>query len=205
MHVHGENEGLNVPLDESSPTVDPEVSLHLTGTNTPPRSCTLLGVSHGKIHLRTTQWIEPASRVTAIFAHITLAGEVVYCTRKDDAYRACIAMISESENDQRREPRIPVRQPGTIIVLSDEGSESTQGTLLDLSKSGMRLDISHRVETGTMVFFVTDSNAVAGEVRYCHQRRSGYFEAGVEIVDIMSDAGRNIRQENSPQTRAGSP
>lgn len=183
-------------LDESPLIPGLEVLVRLTGANAPPLSGVLLGTTHGKINLRMNQWIEPASRVSATFANITLSGEVVYCMRKDTSYQTCIAMVSEI--NQRREPRIPVRQPGRIIILSCDGSESTEGTLLDLSASGMRLEMSHRVETGTMIFFVTESAAVAGEVRYCQQRRSGHFEAGVQITVILPQTESQQKSRQGP-------
>lgn len=64
----------------------PEVLLRLAGTGSPPHCCTLLGIAHGKMHVRDDQWIEPASRVDAIFARLAFSGEVIYCTRKDTWY-----------------------------------------------------------------------------------------------------------------------
>jgi hypothetical protein len=73
------------------------------------------------------------------------------------------------------------------LALSENGSKSSRGTLLGVSVSGMRLDISHRVETGTMIFVETESVLVVGEVRYCNERQKGRFDAGVEVTDVLSD------------------
>jgi hypothetical protein len=158
------------------------------------------------MQLLTNQWIEPASPVTATFGHITFPGEIVYCTRKDTGYRACIALISE--NDQRREPRLSVRQPGRIVALSGDGSESSQGTLLDVSASGMRLETSRRFETGAMIFYVTESVVIVGEVRHCEQKRRTHFEAGVQITAVLSDiesqqkAREGILKAQSPEVHS---
>lgn len=164
----------------------PEVLLQLTGTNSPPRSCTLLGIERGKFHVRLDDWIEPASRVSAAFARITLTGEVVYCTRKDGWYRTCVAIIS-NDDQSRRQPRLPVQLPGRVVIMADHGTESDQGLLLDVSVSGMRVDVPHRVEPGTMIFVETGSILVVGEVRHCDEGRNGRFEAGVEITDTLYD------------------
>ncbi len=191
--------------DESALNHGPEVLVRVEGTSESPFPCILLRASQGKIHLRTNQWIEPATRVTAAFPHISVAGAVVYCTRIDTGYRFCISMISG--NDKRREPRLLTRQPGKIVALSADGSESTSGTLVDLSVSGMRLEMTHRVETGTMIFFVTGSIAIVGEVRYSHQRQLGGFEAGVEIIETLYDpevretSVRSILKGTSLETR----
>jgi hypothetical protein len=176
--------GLMSDLDQSTRISGPEIFIHLPGANAPSRSCTVLGIAHGQMHIRTDRWIEPATLVLAVFARITLAGEVVYCTRKDSWYRACIGVISE--DDQRREPRLSVRQPGTINALADNGNESAEGTLLDLSVSGMRVEVPHRIQPGTMILVETRSAVVAGEVRHCLKGRDGRFEAGIEITDILS-------------------
>ena len=118
------------------------------------------------MHIRANDWIEPASRVSAMIGRITVSGEVVYCTRKDTWYRACIAL--NSENEGRREPRLPVRLPGSVVVLSGDGGEqAVEGLVLDVSVSGMRLRIPQGVETETMIFVEMASTLVVGEVRHC--------------------------------------
>ena len=152
---------------ESGRIFGPEVLLHLTGTSAPPLACALLGIERGKMHFRTNDWIEPASRVSAMLGRVNVSGEIVYCTRKDTWYRACIAL--NSENEGRREPRLPVRLPGAVVALSGDGGEqSVQGLVLDVSISGMRLKIPQSVEIGTMIFVEMASTLVVGEVRRCH-------------------------------------
>ena len=171
---------------DGSRTTGPEVVLQLTGTNSPPHSCILLGIEHGQIHIRDDKWIEPASRVSATFARISVSGEVLHCVTKDGWFRISVAIISN--NDQgRRQPRLPVYLPGSVVAFSEKGSESSKGTLLDVSVSGMRLDISHRVEVGTMIFVETESVLVVGEVRYCNKKKKSGYDAGVAVTDVLSD------------------
>ena len=171
---------------ESGRIFGPDVLLHLTGTGTPPLPCALLGIERGKMHIRANDWIEPASRVSAMIGRITVSGEVVYCTRKETWYRTCIAL--NSENEGRREPRLPVRLPGAVIALSGDGSEqSVQGVVIDVSLSGMRLRIPQSVADGTMIFVEMASTLVVGEVRRCIAGENGHFEAGIEITDVLSD------------------
>jgi hypothetical protein len=170
----------------------PEVFLQLTGTDSPPHSCILLGVEHGEIHIRSDEWLEPGWPVSATFARISVSGEVLYCIRKDGWFRISVAVISKNDHG-RRQPRLPVCLPGSVVAFSENGSESSRGTLLDVSVSGMRLDISHPVKAGTMIFVETESVLVVGEVRYCNRRQDGGFDAGVAVTDVLSDikSGQN--------------
>lgn len=169
---------------ESGRIFGPDVLLHLTGTGAPPLPCALLGIERGKMHIRAAGWIEPASRVSAMIGSITVSGEVVYCTRKETWYRTCIAL--NSENEGRREPRLPVQLPGAVLALSGEGERSVPGMVLDVSLSGLRLRIPQSVASGTMIFVEMASTLVVGEVRHCVEK-NGHFEVGIEITDVLSD------------------
>jgi hypothetical protein len=164
----------------------PEILLQLIGTDSPPHSCILLGIEHGEIHIRADEWIEPGSHVNATFARISVAGEVLHCTRKDGWCRISVA-VNSTHDLGRRQPRLPVYLPGSVVAFSGNGSDSGRGTLLDVSISGMRLDTSHRVEVGAMIFVETRSVLVVGEVRYCNKREKGGYDAGVEVTDVLSD------------------
>ena len=163
----------------------PGITLRSLSTDAPPRSCILLGLVQGKLHIRSDQWIEPSSRVRAQFEHLSFLGEVLYCARKDTWFRVCIDLLAGQE--QRREPRLPVHQHGTVITLSGENPSSEPGTLVDLAVAGMCIQLSHAVETGTMIYIETESALVAGEVRHCREVASGCFEAGVQVTDVLPD------------------
>ena len=179
---------------ESGRIFGPEVLLHLNGLSAPPLPCALLGIEHGKMHIRANEWIEPASRVSAMLGRINVSGEVIYCTRKDTWYRACIEL--NSGNEGRREPRLPVRLPAAVVALSGDGGEqSVQGLVLDVSLAGMRLKIPQGVEAETMIFVEMASTLVVGEVRHCRAGENGYFEAGIEITDVLFDT--KSRQNSS--------
>lgn len=178
--------GLSGSPELSALTSGPEVRLRLQGVKEKFFQCILLGMEQGKMHVRSDRWIEPASFVSAVFSHLTFSGEVLYCTRKDTWYRICIDLLA-GEEQRRSEPRLAVHQHGTVIALSDDRSESkTPGVLLDLAVAGMRVELPQRVEPGAMIYFETESELVAGQVRRCHQYPDGRFEAGVEVTEILS-------------------
>jgi hypothetical protein len=149
----------------------------------PPQSCVMLGLAAGKLHVRSAQWIEPSSRIRAQFEHHSFTGEVQYCTRKDTWFRVCIDLLAEQ--DQRREPRISLRQKGAVTTLSSSGPLSVAGMLLDLAIAGMRVELPHEVEPGTMMYIETDTALIAGEVRHCRKASESNFEAGIAVTDVL--------------------
>ena len=160
----------------------PAVTLFSMIPDIPPHSCVMLGLAEGKLHVRSTQWIEPSSRIRAQFEHHSFSGEVQYCTRKESWFRVCIDLMAE---EQRREPRISLRQTGHVTTLSNAGPLSAPGMLLDLSIAGMRIELPHEVEPGTMMYIETEATLIAGEVRHCRKGSEGKFEAGVVVTDVL--------------------
>ncbi|HVW10551.1 MAG TPA: hypothetical protein VHC90_18310 [Bryobacteraceae bacterium] len=161
----------------------PAITLHSMMSDAPPRACVMLGLAEGKLHVRSSQWIEPSSRIRAQFEHHSFTGEVEYCTRKDSWFRVCIDLMAE--DDQRRKPRLALRQKGAVTTLSNAGPSSSPGMLLDLAIAGMRIEVPHRVEAGTMIYIETETALIAGEVRHCGEGSEGNFEAGVAVTDIL--------------------
>lgn len=161
----------------------PEITLHSLAADAPPQSCVMLGLAEGKLHVGSAQWIEPTSRIRAQFEHHSFIGEVEYCLHKDTWFRVCIDLMAE--DDQRRKPRLALRQPGFVTTLSNTGPSSSPGVLLDLAIAGMRIEVPDRVENGTMIYIETDTALIAGEVRHCGKGSDGNFEAGVDVTDIL--------------------
>lgn len=161
----------------------PGVTLYSMAPDDPPRPCVMLGLAEGKLHVRSSQWIEPSSRIRAQFEHHSFNGEVQYCTRKDTWFRICIDLLAE--HDQRREPRMAVHQKGAVTTLSNTHPLSVPGVLLDLAIAGMRIELPHEVEPGTMMYIETATALIAGEVRHCRKGSEGNFEAGVAVTDVL--------------------
>jgi hypothetical protein len=170
-------------VKELASVAGPEITLHSLTPDAPPRSCVMLGLAEGKLHVRSDRWIEPRSRIRAQFEHHSFTGEVEYCTHKDSWFRVCIDLMAE--DDQRRKPRLALRQPGFVTTLSNSGPSPSPGVLLDLAIAGMRIEIPDRIENGTMIYIETDTALIAGEVRHCSKGSGGNFEAGVDVTDIL--------------------
>ncbi|MGA2711747.1 MAG: PilZ domain-containing protein, partial [Bryobacteraceae bacterium] len=124
------------------------------------------------------------TRVFVKFKKVTLEAIVQYSNPKDAGYRLCLSVTGEPER-RRREPRLPVHQPATITSLCD-GAIVFEGTLTDLSRSGLRAQIREPLMVGTIVCVETQTTIVVGEIRHCGER-DGHYEIGVEITDILTD------------------
>lgn len=161
----------------------PEITLHSLVADARPQCCVMLGLAEGKLHVRSAQWIEPGSRMRAQFEHHSFTGEVEYCMEKGTWFRVCIDLLAE--DDQRRKPRLALRQRGFVTTLSGTGPSTSPGVLLDLAIAGMRIEVPDRVENGTMIYIETENALIAGEVRHCRKGSGGNFEAGVDVTDIL--------------------
>ena len=89
--------------------------------------------------------------------------------------------------ERRSEPRYPTHEPAEI-ELQDIPDEPIYGTVLDVSRSGLRLALPQRIERCARVRVKLQQNVIIGEVRYCRAVLGG-FHAGVQIQDLVRPAG----------------
>ena len=68
-------------------------------------------------------------------------------------------------------------------------AEPLYGTILDVSRSGLRLAIPTRISRGEHVKIKLHRNVIFGEVRYCRAVRGG-FQAGLKIQDLVRPFGK---------------
>jgi hypothetical protein len=85
--------------------------------------------------------------------------------------------------ERRREARYPTNDPAEIRILPLSGPR-LPSTVIDVSRSGLRLEVSTQLARGLQVEVVLPAKAaVFGEVRYC--RRAGdAFHVGIRIQDV---------------------
>jgi len=88
--------------------------------------------------------------------------------------------------EQRRETRYTTNDPARVATLPPT-TDPMSGTVVDVSKSGMRLEVPTALAKGCRVEVVIPGKiTVYGEVRYC--RKSGaVFQAGVLIEGTLSE------------------
>jgi hypothetical protein len=89
----------------------------------------------------------------------------------------------ERKTERRRQARDPLSVPLSILSTDHEGRETVlHAQLLDISVSGARLSIPHKLPIGSAVTFYYHKFGIGGRgsVRYCHSGRKGY-EVGLEF------------------------
>ena len=86
--------------------------------------------------------------------------------------------------ERRREPRYPCNDPVEVRIISP-GGPCFPATVLDVSRSGLRLELGARIAKGSeMEVTVRGHVVIFGEIRYC--RRTGdSFHAGILIRDVL--------------------
>jgi len=93
-----------------------------------------------------------------------------------------------SFSEKRREARYPTSDAVTVKISPYNG-EPIPATVIDVSKSGLRLELEASLPRHARIQILMLSNklAIFGEVRYC-RRSGGVVHAGVLIEDVV--AGR---------------
>jgi hypothetical protein len=91
--------------------------------------------------------------------------------------------------EKRREARYPTNDPAEVEVVSGGTGRST-ATVLDVSKSGLRLKLESSINKGAEVKVTLQRNVVIfGQIRYCRPL-DGSFDAGVLIQDMSQNSGQ---------------
>ena len=100
-----------------------------------------------------------------------------------EANRAAAALRGALFIEKRREARYPTHDPAEVEIVKSEASP-IPATVLDVSRSGLRLRLTMAIEKSTEIKITLQRNVVIfGQVRHC--RRTGdAFEAGILIQDL---------------------
>lgn len=93
---------------------------------------------------------------------------------------------SEEAGERRSEARYPAQDPAEIELLPGP-SELMYGTILNVSRSGLRVALTKRIDRGEQIKVKLHHNVIFGEVRYCRSV-SGGFQAGIRIQDLVRPA-----------------
>ncbi len=88
--------------------------------------------------------------------------------------------------DRRREAHYPAQEPAELELLYGP-REPIYGTILDVSRSGLRIELPRRIHRGEEVKVKLQHNVIFGEVRYC-RAVSGVFQAGIRIDELVRPA-----------------
>jgi len=104
---------------------------------------------------------------------------------------------STSFSEKRKERRYPTNDAVEVRILPD--GKPIPATVVDVSKSGLRLELVTSLATHARIEILMASSklAIFGEVRYC--RRSGaVFHSGVLTEDVVyskPETGEHLRED----------
>jgi hypothetical protein len=90
--------------------------------------------------------------------------------------------------ERRSEARYQTHDPAEIEILPGP-AVPLYGTVLDVSRSGLRVALSQRISRGQQVEVKLHRNVIFGEVRYCRAVSNG-FHVGLRILDLVRPAGK---------------
>jgi hypothetical protein len=96
--------------------------------------------------------------------------------------------IQAHNAERRAEARYATQDPAELEILPGP-SEPIYGTILDVSRSGLRIALRERISRGEQVMVKLHRNVIFGEVRYCRPVPGG-FQAGLKIQDLVRPPGR---------------
>jgi hypothetical protein len=85
--------------------------------------------------------------------------------------------------ETRCEPRFPVKTTAVLRVLSDSDAGVPHVVMVDISKSGMRVECAHFLRHGSQVSIETKELTIVGTVQNCTEIRTGLFGFGIKIRD----------------------
>jgi len=89
--------------------------------------------------------------------------------------------------ERRAEARYPTQEPAEIEIFPGPRGPF-YGTIVDVSRSGLRIALRKRIGRGARVKVKLRRNVIFGEVRYCRAVADG-FQAGVKIQDLVRPPG----------------
>lgn len=110
---------------------------------------------------------------------------------KTFSFAVAAAAPSDLDAERRTEARYVTQDPAEFEILPGP-SQPIRGTIVDVSRSGLRVTLPQRIGRGEQVRVKLQDNVILGEVRYC-RAVSGAFQAGIQIRNLVRPAGRASR------------
>jgi len=93
---------------------------------------------------------------------------------------------SPSDENRRTEHRFEVNSPVQVFIRYPSVAGPFHGVVLDLSKSGMRLQMETSLPKASQVQVKFGEVVVFGEVKFCREMDSVHYEAGLHIEDLFA-------------------
>ena len=67
-----------------------------------------------------------------------------------------------------------------------DSSEPAAAYVLDISTSGIRVRVNFFLATGTEATLHFNNTIATGHVRYCRSNQDDSFDAGLQLVDVLT-------------------
>ena len=87
-------------------------------------------------------------------------------------------------SERRKDRRAPCSTPAKITMVAPVHAQIGPGTVIEVSKNGLRIRAEKPVFVGSEVIVQMAQALVLGEVRHCRQSLAGGFEFGVRVSDV---------------------
>jgi hypothetical protein len=84
-----------------------------------------------------------------------------------------------AKRDRRSEPRISSEGAGTLTLVDSPAREELIVDVLDVSRSGLQVEVAAPLKPGSRVSIRLKSVTVAGEVGNCKPNVSGRYRIGI--------------------------
>ena len=156
----------------------------------------VLDASREGLKLRVSEFLHPGATLQVRVTDTVAFGEVRYCQPAGSAFHVGVqiqdffpAPAADSVQPKRKEPRSPVSAAASLRI--EGGSHLQSVTVLDVSRSGLRVRSGTAVNTGSRVEVLYGNVTVLGEVRYARELAPDEFNIGVS-ADCMA-GGDQVR------------
>jgi hypothetical protein len=161
-------------------------------------SARVLDTSKDSLQLRVSEFIHPGATIQVRFTDTVAFGEVRFCRPAGSAFHAGVlirdsfrAPDADAIQTKRKEPRNEVTAAACLRTVN--GEDLHQVTVLDVSRSGLRVRSAIGMATGARVEVTYGDVTIAGEVRYARELAPDEFNMGINADRVT---GASDVQEN---------
>ena len=149
----------------------------------------ILNSSREGLKLSVPEFLHPGATIQIYAAATTAFGEVRYCQPMSSAFHAGIqirdsfpAPLDGSLESKRKDQRNAVSVDAEMRIAGTEDLRPV--TILDVSKSGLRLRTKVTFPSGTQVEILYGNASISGETRYSREVGLAEFNLGINVHSV---------------------
>ena len=94
---------------------------------------------------------------------------------------------------RRKETRYEVHEAAVLTVGRGPSATVFAVTVLDISRSGMRVSLPANLEVDSIVSVRRSSGTICGTIRYSRNAGQGEYHAGIQVTDVPTERRREPR------------